>query len=391
MKTIQRYTALLAFLSLAAAGAWSNENTLIYKRIYMYSDTLRQKEAATIAIVSQNDPEAAGVLESILEDLLKTGPNIRPGSQDWEIWNRMVRMTVGALGGFRYVEAAPFVWDVTEQTADPLARAEALMALGNMRALEYAQKIALLLRNLNFEPTTDRDAGEKVAFGAVLALEKLKDPVGFAPVFFASEGWYSRRVRDQALRSLPNILDDPTEAVRQIVAEETLERKLKALDLQIASKAPEERKVEICRQALERGHVITPRDRAAGAKLRDLRVRALRGLITLKAGGGDSTTRLNDSYKLGDTDERLLALQALGTDASDASARVLAAILADMDLQQQAGISDEVRNRLALAAIQYAGATKNRAVRPALTAISLNEKWSNSIIRAAQETLKALP
>jgi hypothetical protein len=63
----------------------------------------------------------------------------------------------------------------------------------------------------------------------------------------------------------------------------------------------------------------------------------------------------------------------------------------DMDAQQRAGISDETRNRLTLAAIQYAGETRNRAVRPALTAISLNEKWSNSIIRAAQEALKALP
>jgi len=391
MRHIPRIIALLTLSILIAQNAAANEMTFIYQRIYAGAESLRQKEAATLAIVSQNDPETAAVLEIILEDLLKTGPNIRAGSSDREIWNRMVRLTVGKLGNFRYVEAAPFVWDASEQSKDPLVRAEALMALGDMRALEYAERISLILRNLNFEPSPDREAGEKVAYGAILALEKLKDPNGFAPVFFASDGWYTKRVKDQAIRSLPNIADDPSDSVRQILSEESLDRKVKALELEVSSKAPDEKKIEIARLALDRGHGITPRDRAEAAKLRDLRTRSLRALITLKANGGASTARLKESYKLGDTDERLLALQAFGADASDSSARALSEILMDLDSQQQAGIADETRNRLALAAIQYAGATKNRSVRPALTAISLNERWSNSIIRAAQDTLKALP
>lgn len=391
MKRIHRILAALALIGLAASAAPADEMTFIYRRIYQQAETLRQKEAATQAILVREDPGDAAVLEYILEDLLKTGPEIAKGSPDRQIWNNLVRAAVGTLGTLRYVEAAPFAWDAYGQADDPLTRAEALMALGNMRALEYAERISLVLRNLNFEPVRDREAGEKVAFGAILALEKLRDPVGFAPVFFASEGWYTRRVRDQALRSLPLLAEDPTDPVRQLILEESLERKLKAFDLHAASKAPEEKKIEIARLALQRGIEIKARDRAEGTRLRDLRIRGMRSLVTLKAGGGASTVWIREAFKLGETDERLLALQALGTDASDASASALVDILLELDAQQRAGITDEVRNRIAAAAIQYAASTRNPLVRPALTAVSLNEKWSNSLIRAAQDALKELP
>lgn len=391
MNRTSRILALAVLLVGTASTAFADEMTFIYRRIYQQSETLRQKEAAALAVASKDDPGTAAVLEYILDDLLKSGPEVAKGSQDRQTWNGLVRTIVGALGTARYVEAAPLAWDAFNQSEDPLTRAEALMALGSMRALEYAERISLVLRNLNFEPVRDREAGEKVAFGAILALEKLRDPVGFGPVFFASEGWYSRRVRDQALRSLPLLAEDPTEPVRALLAEESLDRKLKAFDLHAASKAPNEKKIEIARLALQKGIEIKARDRAEGTKLRDLRIRGLRALVALKAGGGSSTDWIREAFKLGEIDERLLALQALGTDASDPSARALAEILLDLDGQQRAGISDEVRNRIAAAAIQYAGATRNRLVRPALTAITLNEKWSNSLIRAAQEALKEIP
>ena len=390
MKPNPRIFALLALAGLVFQAAAADEMTNIYRRIYAQSETLRQKEAATLAIAARDDPETAAALYYILEDLLKTGPNVPRGSQDREIWNRLLRLTVEALGRQRYLEAAPLAWDAYEKSEDPLTRAEALTALGNMRALDYAQRIAIVLRNLNLEPPLDRETGAKVAFGAIVALEKLRDPVGFAPVFFASEGWYTRRVRDQALRSLPSLAEDPTEPVRQIIAEESLDRKIKAVDLHAASRASNEKKIDISRQALQRGHEIKPRDRAEATLLRDLRMRGIRGLITFKAGVGTSSALLRESYKLGDTDERLLVLQALGSDASDESARALAEILLDLDFQQRAGLADEVRNRLAAAGIQFAAAMKNRALRPALAAISLNDKWSDSIIRAAQDALKGL-
>ncbi len=391
MKRIPNTLAALALAGLVASAAAADELTFIYRRIYQQAETLRQKEAAALAVAAREDPGVAAVLEYILEDLLKSGPEVARGSSDRSIWNNLVRKTVGTLGTMRYVEAAPFVWDAYNQSEDPLVRAEALMALGNMRALEYAERIALVLRNLNFEPVQDREAGEKIAFGAILALEKLRDPVGFAPVFYASEGWYTRRVRDQALRSLPLLAEDPTEPVRRLIQEESLDRKLKAFDLHAASAAPGEGKIEIARLALRRGIEIKARDRAEATKLRDLRTRGMRALVALKAGGGASTDNLREAFKLGETDERLLALQALGTDASDASARALADILLELDAQQRAGISDETRNRIAAAAIQYAGTTRNPLVRPALTAVSLNEKWSNSLIRAAQDALRTLP
>jgi hypothetical protein len=46
---------------------------------------------------------------------------------------------------------------------------------------------------------------------------------------------------------------------------------------------------------------------------------------------------------------------------------------------------------MAKAAIENAALTRNKAVKPALIAVSSNDKWSGSIILAAQTAVKAMP
>jgi hypothetical protein len=45
---------------------------------------------------------------------------------------------------------------------------------------------------------------------------------------------------------------------------------------------------------------------------------------------------------------------------------------------------------MAKAAIDAASSSKNKLVKPALVAISINEKWSGGVIAAAQVALKAM-
>ena len=98
-----------------------------------------------------------------------------PRPEDQELYGRTVRILAQALGDYKYADAAPFLWDAAQPVPDPLARAEAIMALGKMRALDYVERIALMLRDLNLQPTADRDAGEKLAYAAIVALDKFKD------------------------------------------------------------------------------------------------------------------------------------------------------------------------------------------------------------------------
>ncbi len=384
-------TAALVLSLIPALSVFAGEEAEVYRRIYLEAEGLSQKYVAAQNLIRLQDRSTAPVLTEALEELLRTQNNYRSASEQ-ELYSRAVRELAAALGDYKHDEAAPFLWDVVQQVPEPLARAEALMALGKMRALAYAERISLLLRDLNMGPIADRDAGEKVAFGAVIALEKLKDPRGFSPVFYASDGWYSLRVRQQAARALPNIVTDPTDAIIELIRLESPERKLLALRLNADSKAPLERKVAAASYALDLGHEKAPKDKAEAKVFSELRKLALRSLVAWKAKGPDTVPAARASYDNGfDLEERLLALAALGVNGGDEAAFVLRDIILTLDREQKAGVTDETRNRLAKAAIENAAIAKNRALRPALISVASNDKWSGGIILAAQNAIKEIP
>jgi hypothetical protein len=383
---------LLAFVlcASAASAALADETSEVYLMIYKQAAGIQQKYSAVLNIVGLNDKETASALGYALQELLMDQETYSRGDQ--ELYGRTVRMVAQALGDYKYAEAAPFLWDVVRQVRYPLARAEALASLGKIRALDYAERISLLLRDLNLKPTADRDEGEKIAYGAILALDRLKDVRGFSPVFFAAEGWYSQRVRLQASRSLPNIAADPTDPILQIIKDESAARKARALRAESESSAPPDRKVQAAVAALAKGHTDVPADKNESKDLSDLRKLALRMLVAQKAKADEAVDGCVASYEKGfDDEERLLALAAMGASGSDAAAGALKAIILRLDEEQRSGVTSESRNRMAKAAIENAGLTKNKAVKAALVSVVSNDKWSGGIILAAQNAIKAIP
>jgi hypothetical protein len=231
-----------------------------------------------------------------------------------------------------------------------------------------------------------------VAFGAILSLEKLKDPRGFAPVFFAADAWYSQRVRQQAERSLPAIADDPTDAIKEILALESPARRIRALSAEVASKAADPRKIDTANLALAIGHEKVPIDRAEARLFADLRKTALRALLALRAKGDGPVAGCKASYEKGyDDEERLLGLAALGVNGGDGAAAALRDVILKLNADQRSGLGDEIRNRMAKAAIENAGLSRNPLVKPALASVVANDKWSGGVILAAQNALKAMP
>jgi hypothetical protein len=115
-------------------------------------------------------------------------------------------------------------------------------------------------------------------------------------------------------------------------------------------------------------------------------------LIANKSVGPESVDGCSASYEQGfDDEERLLALSALGSNGSDPAAAALRGIIVKLNDDQKAGIADETRNRMAKAAIENCAIAKNRLLRPALIAVTFNDRWSGGILLAAQAALKALP
>ncbi len=367
----------------------ANEAARVFGIILGQAQTINEQYSAAMNLVSLNDPTSAEYVSDALDRLLETRGLVKVAS-DKELYERLTRIYAKSLGDWRYSNASLSLWRIVKESTDPLTRAEAIIALGAIRAQEYAERISLVLADLNSQPTPDRDAGEKIAYACVLSLENMKSPVGFSAVFFAVDGWYSKRVKDQAERSLPLILSDPTDSLLAIMDTEQTPRKIRALDLALRSGATKENKIKASAYALHSAIINLPRDKNEGVLLAGMRKQAMGGLISLGDKSGASAQDFKESYRIGDIDERLVALKAMGQDASVASALVLSEIITTMNEEQRAGVTSEMRNTLMKAAAQNAGINGKKELFMALQMVKANEKWSNGIITQASESLKLI-
>lgn len=384
--------AIIAAVALAALplALAANERVRVYAFILDQADTIAQKHAAASALAELGDDSAAPRLADLLDELVAARSTIRRGSET-EDYERLTRVVVKALGDWRYTNAAPSIYRVVEDSADPLSRAEALIALGSMRATEYAGRIALLLRNLTMTPPADRDGAEKVAYGAVLALERMRSPVGFSPLFSASEGWYSRRVKEQAERSLEVVLPDPSAEIKAMMAVDLSPRIIKSLALAMRSQASVESKREIASLALARGIAMSPgRDRPEQVSLATLRVEAMNALVSLSDKSGANAALLAEAYRIGPTDERLVALRALGMNGSPEAAEALSSIILALNNDMSAGFVNQTQNQLMLAALQNAAVNRQKSLAAALILVQNNPKLSSAITRQAGQSLREI-
>jgi hypothetical protein len=381
---------ILAAAAFAAASgqAFANDAVRVYGQILASVETMQQKYAAATSIATLNDASAGPYLADALDWALAARSAIKAGPER-ETYERFTRILLKCLGDWRYTNAAASVMRAVDDSPDPLTKSEALVALGSMRATEFAERISIMLRDLNNQPTADRDAGEKIAFGCVIALERMRSPLGFSPLFFASEGWYSKRVRDQADRSLPLVLEDPSEAISALIAIETPPRMIRALELEFRSKATSDAKAKVAVLALSRGITYSPRNKIEQNQLSELRVRAMT-VLAASANGLSAALDVAEAYRIGSTDERLAALKALGADKAPAATLALRDIILALNSAQKAGLVDETRNLLMRAALQNASINAGKDLLPALQTVLINDGWSSGVLTLATAAQKAL-
>jgi len=386
---IKKILFITLMLIVVAIPVTANDSVRVYGRILGDVVSVEQKFAVATSIVSINDPAAASYFADALDWALSTRSAIRTMSER-ETYERFTRILLKSLGEWRYTNAADSVMRAVVDSPDALTKAEALIALGNMRAVEFAERISLMLRDLNMEPGANPEANEKVAYGCILSLERMRSPVGFAPLFFASEGWYSKRVRDQANRSLPLVLDDPSAAVSELIRLETPPRMIRALELELRSDAPAQSKITVSKLALAMGIKASPRNRTEQNQLSELRIKAMNALAASGAGDGSTASDIAEAYKIATQDERLVALKALGADKSSATAAVLRDIIMGLNSDQLSGVVDENKNALMRSALQNAAISANKDLMPAIQIVLFNNGWSGSIISLATAAQKAL-
>ena len=389
----------LAFL-LAGAGSflYADEKSAVWERIYRNSVNDEMRYAVLLNIRELHDRQFGGLLTDALTDLVSR--RIEMGNtNEVEVKVRLATGIIQELGDLKEAAAADQVYQVYKEiTAYPFLKSEAAMALGKMRAIDYLPNLVRDLSDSNLPPDRDKaPAQEIVAFGLVQSLAAMKDARGYEPVFFASIGWYSpqRKVKETAKAMLKAMVDDPTESLLKILqSPTTAENKLKVLEAEDDSAAPDASKARLSLAALEDGVRVIPANIVEATQWGDLRKKALAVLVRTKDKTSDAAALYRQQYKTAglarDTSEILSILQVLGVNGTADSLAYLIelmqgfnvrantpGLLTDFDVQQI---------RTILQAFRVAG---NPAARPVL--LEAQFLYTPAVQRDIKAVLTGLP
>ncbi len=390
---------VLSLLLLAVIGsqfAAANEVAAIWTRLYERARTLEQKQKIMMNIVEQHSRDMIPVLTEALDEEVRTFRNTADITEKSQK-NELMKMVVKELGRLKARDAASIVWETVETVEEPLLKGEAITALGSMGARQYAEEMAMMLRNINFnyDEIENQRKNEIIAYSLVMALGRLKSEVGYAPVFFASQGWYSgqSQVKQLAERVLQQMVDDPTEQLLTILLENPeYELKLAALRAAEESAAPETGKARVAAAALNEGLKYSPKNQNEKRQLKTLRMNALRMLR--KYPQPESETLISDMaqmlrlYRVDRVfaeDEMITLLEAMGTYTGEEVARPLADLMAYYNERREFTPPDSYR--IVRALIQAIGDVGHIAGLEELTIITISEYWEGSIQREAQAAI----
>jgi HEAT repeat protein len=283
-------------------------------------------------------------------------------------------LLIDELGDLQAREASEELYRVVELNKDPFLRGRAIYALGKMRAMEFSEQLLLLLEYVNIVPDAGLQEQETLAFYLVLAFEQMKMEAAFTPVFFASIGWYSNasRVKEVAKRALESITDDPTDPLIEIIeTTQEIPNKFAALTVAQESSATDENKARIAAKALELGHRDSPKDRIDEQNLARLRRLALEILIETGDQTDNTVRWLAQSTPTQlalekDEDEVLLAINALGSNASPPAVDTLSGLLIEYNERQRNGLNTDWDLRKTRAIIIALGRTGSPEARDSL-------------------------
>lgn len=387
---MKRFFSFL-LIGLSAFGAFASEAMDVYTFLYEQATSPQERLAVLKSLSDQNIDGAGQLYAQALTQLLQEFPSLKTTAER-DAADQSARLLAQLLGNSKYTAAAGDLWRVVENFSNPLVKADALIAMGKLRNGDYAELIEKLLYSLNLKPASDPEAGEKIAYGAILALEKYQKPSGYLPVFFAATGWYNKRIREQAERSLPYILDNPETPLSGLIKSSayTYDIKFLALQRMEASNAPSDAKARVAVIALGEGWRASTMDVKQRVQLGNSRKLAIDMIRRYKTEDTTVLPLLERSYKEGiDTEEKLNAVAALSAIGNEDAARLLSNFLLALNAKRKANNITQEDEQLVRAVIPALGATGKSVARPALQAVEYQE-WANYVKVLAQEALKQI-
>jgi hypothetical protein len=395
MKKLYSFALVLVF---CVAGAFAvNENVVVWEQIYRRAESYEQRTAIMLKIMELKDRDFAPVLKDALDDInihkVDTGSN-----RETYAMMQLARLVVQELGNLKSSDASSSIFETYIQSDDPGLKSEAAIALGKIRATEYAERFAADLTSINLKPDSGEFRGQEIiALGLVKGLDLMRSQSGYESVFLASLGWYSQfsKVKETAQAALLTMVDDPTDSILNIIKNNPqLATKNTALETVLLSKAPKDRKALVASTALELAISRVESDVTAKALASRLRVTAMNALIGLEDHRVENvplyvTVIKEDKKNDATLEETLKAYMALGVNGTDDAAKFLASKLSsynDLERSKANTVRDKSLIRQIVASMR---ASKNPAVKNALTE-GLYVDYDLNILKLMKDALSSL-
>ncbi|MCL2472922.1 MAG: hypothetical protein FWF26_04520 [Treponema sp.] len=380
-----------------------------------YANELNRPDASFVerqaVLETVRDAKLTGIGEfyqNALKLILLKTPDIK-NKEDRDANDVSARIVCQGLGSEQYADAAADLWqavqefDVARDYNQGLVMQDALTALGQVGGKDYLPHIVLRLNNFNTQAISDVESKRRVqraVVGCINALEALHDISGFRPVFFTSVGWYDPPIKTMASVALPNIVDDPSDVVIEIIQDlsNIPPIKYEAWRDMLRTKAPNASIAKVAAAALATGWTYSTSNVTYQTNLRDMRKSAIDTIRQVGASDDSVYTNLGKSYSnnyinnVPDFDEINKTLNTLSALKTDQAVNLLLNFLRDLNARRRNGPWGQKERQLLQWIIPGIGATgtQSQEVRLLLTTIQRTSDYTSAEQGWARDALRQL-
>ncbi|MDR0644210.1 MAG: hypothetical protein LBG05_04745 [Treponema sp.] len=384
---------ITALLSVVASILFADGDADFYANQFNTAGTVVEQLAVVESAIEQNT-DANAFYASALNRLLAEYPSIKT-IQEFSAADTLAQTLVKVLGEAKYTDAALDVWRTVTVFSNSIVKAECLISLGAMQAVDFLPQVVQTLKDVNTRGPVNRLSGERIAYGAIVSLANYNDPSGYLPVFFAANGWYSSRVRKLASDTLPQLQDDPTDQLITAITDPayTYEQKLLALQTLEKSSTSDANKAKAASTALAQGWRGSSPNQHIQRYI--VLVRKLAISMIAQYGAPDENIAetlgyLNRSYRYGaDEEEQFITIDAAAKIANDDAVKNLGTYITDINERHARKVFNKMDERRIRALIIGAGNTHNQNAKPYLQSV-LGIDWTKPILKLAKQKMDEL-
>jgi hypothetical protein len=288
-----------------------------------------------------------------LRYFLRKAPDIKTIEERAEA-EKSARILCNGLGEEKYSAAAPEIWmtvvfyDVAKTENDGSIMQDALIALGKVDGKNYLPQIIQRLDSFNSQTFTAAEArrfAQRGVTGCVNALETLRDPSGYRPVFFVYVGNYDVAIKNIAYAALPKILDDPGNVISEIISDASNDPrvKLEAWREMLKTSAPAGSKAKTASTALAVCYSYNTSDRILLRNLTDMKKSAIDAIAEFGVSDDSVYENLEKTYSSSfnnnspDYDDIQKTLNTLAAIKSDDAVKLLTKFLQGLHERRRSG------------------------------------------------------